>query len=101
MPLERRAVGSGYGVFSVPNGIRTLGDYAAVGVAEQQPIGAQRAAARTGPRAALALIRRREFAPYFFGNALNAIGTWFQSLAAGLFVWEQTHSSFLLGVLSF
>jgi MFS family permease len=55
----------------------------------------------TGPRAAVGLIGDRRFAPYFFGNALSASGLWFQTLAAQLLIWRQTHSSLLLGVLSF
>jgi MFS family permease len=54
-----------------------------------------------GPRAALGLISDRGFAPYFFGNALSATGWWFQTLAAQLLVWRQTHSGLVLGVLSF
>jgi MFS family permease len=55
----------------------------------------------TGPSAALRLIRDRNFGPYFVGNASSASGTWFQNLAASLFVYRQTHSPFLLGVLQF
>jgi MFS family permease len=54
-----------------------------------------------GPAAALALVRRRTFGPYFVGNALSASGTWFQNLAASLLVYRLTHSAFLLGVLNF
>src|SRR5919204_2451982 len=54
-----------------------------------------------GPRAALSLLRRRNFAPYFVGNALSASGTWFQNLAASLLVYRLTHSALLLGVVSF
>jgi MFS family permease len=54
-----------------------------------------------GPAAALALMRRRSFGPYFFGNALSASGTWFQNLAASLLIYRQTHSALLLGVLNF
>jgi len=54
-----------------------------------------------GPAAAFALIRRRTFGPYFFGNALSASGTWFQNLAAALLIYRQTHSALLLGVLNF
>ena len=54
-----------------------------------------------GPAAALRLIRHRNFGPYFVGNASSATGTWFQNLAASLFVYRQTHSPFLLGVLQF
>ena len=55
----------------------------------------------TGPAAAVALIRQRNFGPYFAGNALSASGTWFQNLAASLLVFRLTHSAFLLGVLNF
>jgi len=55
----------------------------------------------TGPRAAFALIRHRNFGPYFFGNALSASGGWFQNLASALLVYRLTHSPFLLGVLNF
>jgi MFS family permease len=55
----------------------------------------------TGPNAALRLIGHRNFGPYFVGNAASASGTWFQNLAASLYVFERTHSPFLLGVLQF
>ena len=55
----------------------------------------------TGPRAAIGLIRHRNFGPYFVGNAASASGTWFQNLAASILVYRQTHSPFLLGVLNF
>ena len=55
----------------------------------------------TGPAAALRLIGDRNFGPYFLGNASSASGTWFQNLAASLFVYRHTHSPFLLGVLQF
>jgi MFS family permease len=54
-----------------------------------------------GPSAALRLIGDRNFGPYFVGNAASASGTWFQNLAAQLFVYRATHSAFLLGVLNF
>jgi MFS family permease len=57
--------------------------------------------AEAGPAAALRLIRHRNFGPYFVGNAASASGTWFQNLAASLYVYEHTHSPFLLGVLQF
>jgi MFS family permease len=55
----------------------------------------------TGPAVALRLISHRNFGPYFVGNAASASGTWFQNLAASLYVFERTHSPFLLGVLQF
>ncbi|HSL66385.1 MAG TPA: MFS transporter [Gaiellaceae bacterium] len=54
-----------------------------------------------GPRAAFDVATRRDFGPYFLGNALSASGTWFQNLAAALLVYRQTGSPFLLGVLNF
>jgi MFS family permease len=54
-----------------------------------------------GPRAAWRVIRSRNFAPYFAGNAASASGTWFQNLAASILVFRLTHSAFLLGVLNF
>src|SRR4051794_9007118 len=57
--------------------------------------------AATGPRAAFAVIRQRNFGPYFVGNALSASGTWFQNLAASLLLFRLTGSAFLLGVLNF
>jgi MFS family permease len=54
-----------------------------------------------GPAAVVALLRRRNFGPYFAGNALSASGTWFQNLAAALLVYRLTHSAFLLGLLNF
>src|SRR5438046_5577603 len=59
------------------------------------------AVSSTGPAAAFALIRQRNFGPYFAGNALSASGTWFQNLAASLLIYRLTHSAFLLGVLNF
>ena len=54
-----------------------------------------------GPRAVWRIIRRRDFGPYFLGNALSASGTWFQNLAAALLIYRLTHSALLLGVLNF
>ena len=54
-----------------------------------------------GPRAVWRLVRRRDFGPYFVGNALSASGTWFQNLAAALLIYRLTHSALLLGVLNF
>src|SRR3954471_9691654 len=47
------------------------------------------------------LIRDRNLGSVFVGNASSASGTWFQNLAASLYVFEHTHSPFLLGVLQF
>jgi MFS family permease len=61
----------------------------------------RRDVAEHGPAAAARLILHRNFGPYFIGNAASASGTWFQNLAASLYVFEHTHSPFLLGVLQF
>lgn len=57
--------------------------------------------AQVGPAAAWRVIRSRNFAPYFLGNAASASGTWFQNLAGSILVFRLTHSAFLLGVLAF
>lgn len=46
------------------------------------------------------MLRMRNFGPYFVGNAASASGTWFQNLAASIYVFELTHSALLLGVLN-
>jgi MFS family permease len=63
--------------------------------------GSERAEAVAGPRAVWRIVKRRNFGPYFLGNALSASGTWFQNLAAGLLIYRLTHSALLLGILSF
>jgi MFS family permease len=63
--------------------------------------GSAGAGAKVGPGAAWRVIRSRNFAPYFVGNATSASGTWFQNLAASILVFRLTHSAFLLGVLNF
>src|SRR4029078_5037412 len=54
----------------------------------------------TGPSSALRVFRMRNFGPYFVGNALSASGGWFQNLASAIFVYRETHSALLLGVLN-
>jgi MFS family permease len=56
---------------------------------------------QTGPAAVLALLRQRNFGPYFFGNAASATGAWFSNLAASVLIFRLTHSTLLLGVLQF
>ncbi|HET7855550.1 MAG TPA: MFS transporter [Gaiellaceae bacterium] len=56
---------------------------------------------RAGPAAAFALLRQRNFGPYFVGNAVSATGAWFQNLAAAVLILRLTDSAFLLGVLQF
>ncbi len=54
----------------------------------------------SGPSSAWRVLRTRNFGPYFVGNAMSASGTWFQNLAASIFVFRLTHSALLLGVLN-
>src|ERR1044071_9629419 len=56
--------------------------------------------AATGPASAWRVFRMRNFGPYFVGNALSASGGWFQNLASSIFVYQETHSALLLGVLT-
>jgi MFS family permease len=61
----------------------------------------QNAPRALGPAAVWRVLRGRNFAPYFLGNAASASGTWFQTLAASILLFRLTHSAFLLGVLQF
>ena len=61
----------------------------------------ERGRGAAGPRAVWRLVKRRDFGPYFVGNALSATGTWFQNLASALLIYRLTHSALLLGVLNF
>ena len=45
--------------------------------------------------------RHRNFRLYFGGQSISLIGTWVQQIALSWTVYEFTHSSFLLGVISF
>jgi len=56
---------------------------------------------QSGGSGASHVLRSRNFAPYFVGNAASASGTWFQNLAASILVYRLTHSPLLLGVLNF
>jgi MFS family permease len=58
-------------------------------------------AAGETPATPLEVLRSRTFGPYFLGNSLSNIGTWFQNLAAALLVFELTRSSLLVGLVNF
>ena len=45
--------------------------------------------------------RHRNFRLYFGGQSISLIGTWVQQVALGWTIYELTHSSLLLGVVSF
>jgi predicted MFS family arabinose efflux permease len=49
----------------------------------------------------LRLLRDPNFGPFFLGNLIANSGTWFLALAAGIFVYRETGSAFLLGVVGF
>jgi len=48
-----------------------------------------------------ALMRDRNFGPYFFGNLFSNCGSWFQNIAQAILVYRLTHSTFLVGVVNF
>ena len=45
--------------------------------------------------------RHRNFRLYFGGQSISLIGTWVQQIALGWTIYQLTHSSFLLGLVSF
>ena len=45
--------------------------------------------------------RHRNFRLYFGGQSVSLVGTWVQQIALGWATYELTHSSFLLGLVSF
>ena len=45
--------------------------------------------------------RHRNFRLYFTGQSISLIGTWVQQIALSWTIYERTHSSFLLGLVSF
>ncbi|MHB8745723.1 MAG: MFS transporter [Gammaproteobacteria bacterium] len=46
-------------------------------------------------------LRHRPFKYYFFGQLVSLHGTWMQNVAQAWLVYRLTHSSFMLGVVSF
>ena len=45
--------------------------------------------------------RHRNFRLYFSGQSVSLVGTWVQQIALGWTIYQLTHSSFLLGLVSF
>src|ERR1051325_7095780 len=45
--------------------------------------------------------RHRNFRLYFGGQSVSLIGTWIQQIALSWTIYQLTHSSFLLGLVSF
>ncbi len=52
-------------------------------------------------RSSLRILVQRNFWPFFIGNLLSNCGTWFQNIAQALLIYRLTHSTFLVGVVSF
>src|SRR6266480_6340889 len=55
----------------------------------------------SGLRSMVRAFRHRNFRLYFGGQSISLIGTWVQQIALGWTIYELTHSSFLLGLVSF
>ena len=45
--------------------------------------------------------RHRNFRLYFGGQSISLVGTWVQQIALGWTIYQLTHSSLLLGLVSF
>jgi MFS family permease len=54
-----------------------------------------------GLHSMLRAFRHRNFRLYFGGQSISLIGTWIQQIALGWTIYELTHSSWLLGLVSF
>ncbi len=54
-----------------------------------------------GLRGMLRAFRHRNFRLYFGGQSISLIGTWVQQIALSWTIYQLTHSSFLLGLVSF
>jgi len=54
-----------------------------------------------GLRAMVRAFRHRNFRLYFGGQSISLIGTWVQQVALSWTTYQLTHSSFLLGLVSF
>src|SRR6185312_14470470 len=55
----------------------------------------------TGIRSMVRAFRHRNFRLYFGGQSISLIGTWVQQIALSWTTYQLTHSSFLLGLVSF
>src|SRR5438270_7959916 len=54
-----------------------------------------------GLRAMVRAFRHRNFRLYFGGQSISLVGTWVQQIALSWTIYQLTHSSFLLGLVSF
>ena len=54
-----------------------------------------------GLRSMVRAFRHRNFRLYFGGQSISLVGTWVQQIALGWTIYQLTHSSLLLGLVSF
>ena len=59
------------------------------------------ATAAPGSSSTLAVLRERNFWPYFVGNLCSNIGTWFQNLAMALLIYRITGSVTWVAIVNF
>src|SRR5690606_16455601 len=51
------------------------------------------------PRSGFAVIRDRNFGPFFVGNLTSNIGTWFQQVTSAIVIYDLTGSTFMVGMV--
>jgi MFS family permease len=51
------------------------------------------------PRSIFAVIRDRNFGPFFVGNLTSNIGTWFQQVTSAIVIYDLTGSTFMVGMV--
>jgi MFS family permease len=68
---------------------------------ESEDSGPQRSGEGRGGLAVLRVLRHREFAIFWAGQAISLIGTWMQAFAQGWVVTGLTTSAFALGLVNF
>jgi len=69
---------------------------AAVNTAAHEPVSPSSA---TGP-GALSVFRVANYRRFVAGQSVSLIGSWTQTIAEGLLVWQVTHSSIVLGLVA-
>lgn len=69
--------------------------------AGDRPAAKARSATAGGLPGMLRAFRHRNFRLYFSGQSVSLIGTWVQQIALSWTIYQLTHSSFLLGLVSF
>src|SRR5438128_2696062 len=68
---------------------------------EAEGVGRRVRAERRGGLAVLRVLRHREFAIFWGGQAISLVGTWMQAFAQGWVVTGLTTSAFALGLINF